>query len=278
MKELLKCKIFEKFNFYYLEDDKYVGQRIALGKYEPYETELILRQVKKGDVVIDVGANIGYYTILLADKIGPSGKVYAFEPDSKNFEILEKNIEINKLSNVILVKAALSSQKGVKKLYKSAENYGDHRMFGKEKKRENEEVKTVKLDDFLKNKEKKVDFLKIDTQGWEPAVFDGAKEIVEKNKPIIFFEYSPKSYQAAKLDGDRMIYWLENIYKNIFWIDEWLYLYKKLDKKKIDEICKKNKTGYADLWLKDKNDWRDRLRGYKNLKIKKIIKRIIKYN
>lgn len=276
MKKLLKSKIFGKFDFCYLEDDKYMGQRVALGKYEPYETELILREAKKGDVVIDVGANIGYYTILLADKVGPSGKVYAFEPDSKNFEILEKNIEINKLSNVILIKAALSSQKGVKKLYRSTENYGDHRMFGKEKKRGSEEIKTMKLDDFLENKEKKVDFLKIDTQGWEPAVIDGAKEIIKKNKPTIFFEYSPKSYKAAKLDGDRMIYWIEGIYKKIFWIDDWFYLYKSLKKKKIDEICEKNKTGYADLFVKDGIGWSDKISQFKNIRIKKLIKKIFK--
>lgn len=276
MKDLLKSKIFGKFDFYYLKDDKYVGQRVALEKYEPYETKLILRQIKKGDVIVNVGANIGYYTVLLADKVGPSGKVYAFEPDSKNFEILKKNIEINKLSNVILVKAALSSQKGVKKLYKSSDNYGDHRMFGKEKKRESEEVKTLKLDDFLKNKEKKVDFLKIDTQGWEPAVFDGAKEIIKKDKPVIFFEYSPESYKSAKLDGDRMIYWIENLYGKIFWIDEWFYSYKSLSKNKIDEICKKNKTGYVDLWVKDKIGWKDRLGQYRNIRVKKIIKKLLK--
>ena len=83
--KLNKAKIFGKYIFYYLENDRYVGQRIALEKYEPYETDLIQRQVGIGDVVVDVGANIGYYTILLAKKVGKTGKVYAFEPYSNKF-------------------------------------------------------------------------------------------------------------------------------------------------------------------------------------------------
>ena len=105
--KLLKSKIFEKYVFNYLPDDKYVGQRIALEKYEPYETELILKQVKSGDIIVDVGANIGYYTVLFADKVGKKGKIIAIEPDPINFEILQKNIKENKLFNVVAVQAAV---------------------------------------------------------------------------------------------------------------------------------------------------------------------------
>jgi len=268
--KLNKTKIFGKYTFYYLVDDKYVGQRVALEKYEPYETELILRQTKSGDVIVDVGANIGYYTILLADKVGLNGKVYAFEPDLINFEILKKNVEVNKLKNVVLVRAAVSNKKGISYLYKSKENYGDHRMFGNEEK---EEIKTIKLDNYLKNQ--KIDLMKVDTQGWEPSVFEGAKKIIEKNKPTIFFEYSPASYKLAKLDGLKMMRWLKKVYKKFWWIDEWLYLYKNLDKKKIDRICETNKTGYADLWIKNKFRWSDYFEQYKNIRIKKLIKRIL---
>ena len=128
MIKLKKVKIFGKYTFYYLSNDKYIGQRIALEKYEPYETKLILRQVKKSDVAVDVGANIGYYTILLADKVGKTGKVYAFEPDKINFEILLKNIKANNLENVIAVNVAVGSKNGKDYLYKSSENLGDHKL------------------------------------------------------------------------------------------------------------------------------------------------------
>ncbi len=268
--KLKKAKIFGKYVFYYLADDKYVGQRVALEKYEPYETKLILKQIKKGDVVVDVGANIGYYTILLADKVGKNGKVYAFEPDSTNFDILEKNIKTNKLEKVVVVKAAVGSREGKLKLYKSGKNYGDHKLYGDGKAKE--EVKIIKLDDFIKEK---VNLIKIDTQGWEPEVIEGAKKIIEKWKPIMFLEYSPASYVTAKLDGKKMMEWLKMVYKKFFWIDEWLYIYKVLNKRKIDQICRTNKTGYADLWLKKNIGFKDQIEGFRDFKIKKWIKKII---
>lgn len=270
--KLKKVKIFGKYVFYYLSNDKYIGQRIALEKYEPYETQLILRQAKVDDVVVDIGANIGYYTVLLADKVEKTGKVYAFEPDKINFEILKKNIEVNNLKNVEIINAAVGSKAGRLKLHKSKENLGDHKLYGSDK--EIEQVKIIKLDDYLKNK--KIDLMKIDTQGWEPEVIEGARNIISKKKPIMFLEYSPASYKIAKLDGQKMMRNLRKIYKNIFWIDEWFYIYKNLRQKEIDKICANNKTGYADLWMKTEVDLNDRIGQFVNLKIKKLIKNFLK--
>jgi len=295
--KLKKCKIFGKFKFFYLENDRYIGQRIALEKYEPYETELILRQARVGDVVVDVGANIGYYTVLLADKVGKNGKIYAFEPDVTNFEILVKNIKENKLENVVAVNAAVGRKSEKKILYKSKENLGDHKLFNDQflmsnvKKIQNppvnkstsslkkggglktDTVKIIKLDDYLKDQ--KINLMKIDTQGWEPEVIEGAKNIISKNKPVMFLEYSPVSYKQAKLNGKKMMENLRKIYRKTWWIDEWLYIYKNLSQEKIDEICRTNKTGYADLWMKDKFSLLDLWGKYKDIKIKQLIKKVI---
>jgi FkbM family methyltransferase len=267
MKGLNKVKIFGKYTFYYLENDKYIGQRVALGKYEPYETKLILRQTKKGDVIVDIGANIGYYTILLADKVGKKGKVYAFEPDLTSFEILEKNIKANKLENIVAINVAIGSKNGKLELYKSKENFGDHKLYGKG---ERKAVKVINLDNFL---EEKVNLMKIDTQGWEPEVIEGAKRIIKEWKPILFMEYSPTSYREANLDREKMMMWLERIYKKFFWIDECLYIYRVLNKGKIDQICRTNKTGYADLWMKENISFKDQIESFKDFKIKKWIKK-----
>ena len=280
--KLKKAKIFGKYKFFYLENDRYIGQRVALGKYEPYETELILRQAQDGDVVVDVGANIGYYTVLLADKVGNSGKVYAFEPDKTSFEILKKNIKENNLKNVVTVNAAVGSRGEKKILYKSKKNLGDHKVyeiplgFAASPFEERETVKIIKLDNFLKNK--KIDLMKVDTQGWEPEVIKGAKNLISKNKPTIFMEYSPASYTQANLNGKKMMKFLRNIYKKIWWIDEWLYIYRNLSQKEIDKICATNKTGYADLWMKGKTNWGDCWGRYKNIKIKQFIKKYFWYN
>ena len=296
MSKFKKAKIFGKYIFYYLANDKYIGQRIALEKYEPYETKLILKQAQKGDVVVDVGANIGYYTILLADKVGKTGMVYAFEPDITNFEILEQNIKANNLKNVMAVNTGVGSKNETKTLYKSEDNLGDHKLYNgqflisnveiiqnppvgkptsslkKGGSLKTETVKIIKLDDYLKNQ--KIDLMKIDTQGWEPEVINGAKGLIEENKPVMFLEYSPASYKIAKLNGEKMMIFLRKIYKKIWWIDEWLYVYKNLSQEKIDEICETNKTGYADLWMKKNTTVNDLLYRYKNIKIKQWVKKL----
>ncbi|MCW1949203.1 MAG: FkbM family methyltransferase [Candidatus Shapirobacteria bacterium] len=266
-----KARIFGKFKFFYLENDRYIGQRVALEKYEPYETQLILRQTRIGDTVVDVGANIGYYTVLLADKVGKNGKVYAFEPDKINFEILTKNIKENNLKNVVAINAAVGSKEGELKLYKSEENFGDHKLYGNDK--EIEKVKIVNLDKYFGNE--KINLLKIDTQGWEPEVIEGAKELIEKNKPVMFLEYSPASYKQAKLNGKKMMNFLRKIYKKTWWIDEWLYICKNLSQEKIDKICATNKTGYADLWMKNDIGLRIVWEQYKDIKIKQWIKKML---
>lgn len=278
MKQIKKVKIFGKYGFWYLKNDRYIGQRVALEKYEPYETQLILRQINLGNTVVDVGANIGYYTILLADKVGRDGKVYAFEPDKTNFEILKKNIELNKLKNVVAVNMAVGRNKGKSKLCRSEENFGDHKLYNDQSlipKIKTEVVKIIKLDDFLKKK--KIDLIKIDTQGWEPEVIRGAKELIKKDKPTIFLEYSPASYKLAKLNGKKMMEFLRRIYPRIWWIDEWLYIYRNLSQEKINKICTTNKTGYANLWMKKETNLGDKINQIRNIKIKKMIKNIIKF-
>ncbi len=269
--KLKKSRIFGKFKFFYLANDKYIGQRVAVEKYEPYETQLILRQTKIGDIAVDVGANIGYYTILLADKVGKNGKVYTFEPDKTNFEILVKNIKENNLKNVVAINAAVGKKEGELKLHKSEENFGDHKLYGNDK--DVEEVKIVNLDKYFGNE--KIDLLKIDTQGWEPEVIEGAKELIEKNKPVMFLEYSPASYKQAKLNGKKMMNFLRKIYKKIWWIDEWLYIYKNLSQGKIDKICVANKTGYADLWMKNDVGLNDKIGQIRNLRVKQWIKQLL---
>jgi len=283
--KLLKAKIFGKYVFNYLPDDKYVGQRIALEKYEPYETELILRQVKLGDIIVDVGANIGYYTVLFADKVGKSGKVIAIEPDPINFEILQKNIKENKLFNVVAVQAAVGKENKKMEIFKSKTNFGDHRLWQNPsvdkstspfEERETSNIFCRRLDDLLKDLGyEKINLIKVDTQGWEPEVFAGAKKTIEKDLPIIFFEYSPASYKLAKLSETEMTSWLKKLYKKFWWIDEWLYLYRRLEKEKIDKICGTNKTGYADLWVKKEMSLNDRFSQFKNLKVKKLIKNLL---
>ena len=73
------------------------------GIHEKIITNLIKKEIHSGDVVLDIGAHIGYYTLQFANLVGSTGKVYAFEPEPKNFELLKKNVQINKHDNVVLI-------------------------------------------------------------------------------------------------------------------------------------------------------------------------------
>jgi FkbM family methyltransferase len=261
--KLIKTKLQNGMVLWYRSDDKFVGQRIALEKYEEYESKLILRNVNKNSVAVDVGANIGYYTLLLA-KI--CKKVYAFEPDKNCFEILVKNIKENKLNNVVAMNKAVSDKEGKEYFMVDKENLGNSRIDVRCQMSDVRKIETISLNSLFKNI--KIDLIKIDTQGWEPKVVKGAKRIIKKYRPILFLEYSPKSYVENNLDGKTMINFLRQIYKNIFTIDYWFYYYKKGIK--ID-----TKTDYADLVMGIKHNI---FFQYKNLAWKKIIKKILSYN
>jgi len=294
--QLNKAKVFGKYIFNYLPDDKYVGQRVALEKYEPYLTDLMLSKIKIGDVVLDIGANIGYDTVLFAEKTGKTGKVIAIEPDPINFEILQKNIKENGLKNVVAVQAAVGNENKKMKIFESKTNYGDHRLWEEtplnqnplpdkpefplkegDKSRKSVEVFCRRLDDLLKELDyQKIDFIKMDVQGFEPLVIEGGKEMIEKNKPIIFFEYWPWGAKNAGSEIKEMMEFFRKIYKKIFWVDEYIQIHfpasqKFLDKKYSD----KNEDDYGNLWVKSEIDFNDRLGQFKNFWIKKLVKRIL---
>jgi len=161
------------------------------GVYEELETKTINENIKEGDTVLDIGANIGYYTLIFARLVGKSGKVFAFEPDPENFSILERNIKINNYKNVTLVKSAVSNFSGKTKLFLS----DDAKLHSLYKNNENGkaiEIKTIKLDDFFKDYKNGINFIKIDIEGSEMPAFEGMSQIIRKNNNIkIATEFKP---------------------------------------------------------------------------------------
>ncbi|MBP9817526.1 FkbM family methyltransferase [Candidatus Shapirobacteria bacterium] len=262
--KLAKTKL-NGLDFWYRSDDKFIGQRIALGKYEEYETLLMLNQVDSNSVVVDIGANIGYYTLLLAQKCK---MVYAFEPDKECFEILKKNVEENGLKNVKLFNVAVGAKKEKRVLIKDKENlgnshltpppYGHLPLTGEANILLDNSylVETDTLDNILKN-EQKIDLIKIDVQGWEPEVVEGAKGIIKKYSPTLFMEYN-----GGNID------FLKKAYKNIWSIDYWFYICRR-------GIKVNKKTGYVDLWLKKEFSLSDYWWTVKEIQVKKVLKHIL---
>ena len=193
-------------NTLYLNPDDKIITRIMLstGSWEPLETSLFLEHVKEGDTIVDVGANIGYYTVLGAQAVGSSGRVYAFEPDPSSFGYLERNVEVNGYKNVVLEQKALTNKPGTLRLYLATSNLGDHRIYPTGD-RAYVEVEGVTLDDYLEGLERNVDFIKIDTQGAEVVILEGMRKTLERNRGVkLAVEFWPRGlegfgYKASQL-------------------------------------------------------------------------------
>jgi FkbM family methyltransferase len=163
------------------------------GIYERKETNLFKTLFKPDDVFVDVGAHIGYY-VDIAKKIidRGDGMIYAFEPERENYELLRKNID-GSCNRIKLYNCGVGAKTEWKYLYLSNKNTGDHRAYitaGQDRIAAN--TKFIALD-VENGPIKKIDFIKIDTQGYEIEVLRGTKKTIENSKDInMLIEYSPR--------------------------------------------------------------------------------------
>ena len=167
----------------------------SIGKAEGEKKllEKFLLEINTGDVVYDVGAHLGLYTIFLAKKVGPSGRVIAFEPDKDMVSHLEKSIKANDVSNVLVVKKALGEMNGVGNLYEG-ETIGNTSLVKTyEKVINQEEVEIISGDDFaLENNLPIPKFAKIDIEGYEFSALKGlAKTLSHPDCKILCCEVHP---------------------------------------------------------------------------------------
>jgi FkbM family methyltransferase len=160
------------------------------GRYERRITELVQRIIQPGDTVIDIGAHIGYYTLIFARCVGPTGHVYAFEPDPSNYEILRKNVSLNGYSNVTFEQKAVSDRSSTLNLYKSSRNTGDHRLYDSGDGREMVRVATTSLDERFDSLS--ADLIKMDIQGAEGLALTGMKGLLRRSSSVkMITEFCP---------------------------------------------------------------------------------------
>jgi len=164
--------------------------------WEPYIQDIFIS--KKDDIVIDVGAHIGIYSIPIAIQVGELGKVLAFEPNPKNAMILKKNIELNKIKNITMFENAVSNKNRISNLTLSDDPMLSMIIDGDEEVKKIE-VKCITLDSiYEKLKLKKINWLKIDSEGSEIKVIEGAKAILEKFHPKIIVEVRKENENKLK--------------------------------------------------------------------------------
>jgi FkbM family methyltransferase len=200
---------------------------LSLSTYGPHgklSEELFAREIKTGDIVVDVGAHIGSYTLLFAKLVGPTGKVFAFEPHKDNFALLKKNIEINGYQNIIAENKAISYLSGKSKFYLGTEFYLYGALFKPQRFDDVVDVNTVTLDDYFKDFNEKIDFIKMDICGGEGRAFQGMKLILDENPDVkLFHEWWP--WGIAQ-------YGISNPEKHLELLDDNNYKIFKIDGKK----------------------------------------------
>jgi len=179
---------------------------------------IIATFIKEGDIVVDIGANHGQYTIFLSKLVGQKGKVYAFEPDPRNFLILKHRTR--KLKNVVLERCAVGNKKSKVKFYldKSSNGSTIHKdavisPIG------SIEVNMVSLDDYFCNFKDDIALIKMDVQGSEPLVLDGMKDLIKKVK-VLIFEFWPFGLKVAGFEPFSLIERLISNNFKLIYIDE----------------------------------------------------------
>jgi len=213
--------------------------------YEEFETKVVKKIIKKGDVVVDLGAMIGYYTLIFAKLVGNEGKVHAFEPEPTNFEILKKNVEINGYKNVILVRKAVSSKTGMEKLFISKWNKGGNTMLDLKDFDQSIKIDSIRLDDYLTDFAGKIDFIKIDIEGFEIEAIKGMSSVLQKMKNIkIMTEVNPYRIHAFGKEPKEYLQCLERLGFILYHLDQKKKKVIKMDLHELLKLCKPVK-GYV---------------------------------
>ena len=193
--------------------------------------------------IIDIGANFGYHTLLFAREC--SGSVYAFEPQIQNFELLKENVKINEVKNVIIHDYACGDQNCEVKMpimqggatinmgdiTPNVNTYGNYSI-----------TKSIILDEYKFSG--KIDFIKLDVQGWEKKVLIGTINLLKKDKPILIVEFEYFQLEKTNTSCKELFDFIREQDYYIFYLD---YVYPS------DHICVHN-DNLAEFRLKFKNN------------------------
>jgi FkbM family methyltransferase len=190
------CRVLASYLMYVDTVDRSVSPRLMLdGFWEPWTTSALTQLVKPGMVCVNIGANVGYFTLLLADLVGPKGQVIAFEPNPRAFELLRANLEINGMTHAKAKKLAVSDGPGRAQLCAAPTCIGggyiggvaDFTSDGAKLHEPDQDVVDVSCDslDALLNRGQRVDLVLIDAEGSEEKIWAGMERVRADNPGLV---------------------------------------------------------------------------------------------
>lgn len=181
------------------EDVSHVGVSIGTrGWLNLPLTQLLLKLTKPGMNVIDIGANIGYYTLLFASKVGPTGRVLAYEPEALNYEFLVRSVAENAFSNVITTKMAVGDVEGMIVLHLSSRSHPEAHSIIYNREGPSVEISCTTLDHVAESlNAARIDVMKIHVGGAEPMVLQGGMKMISALRPMIITVYGAEAWKDS---------------------------------------------------------------------------------
>ncbi|HEY0704380.1 MAG TPA: FkbM family methyltransferase [Candidatus Acidoferrales bacterium] len=174
---------------YRMRVDWNIHRAFVYDSWEPEVTQAIDERAANGMIAVDIGAQSGFYTLLLSKRVGASGKVIAFEPLPANFRMLEENIRLNKIENVMMRREAVADRSGEISFHFPVEEAS--LLAGPllpEEGREDFFVNCISLDDFVAQENLRPDLIKMDVEGAEGSVVEGALRTIREFHPVLIIE------------------------------------------------------------------------------------------
>jgi len=162
-------------------------------------------------VFFDIGAHVGFYTLLAASCVGKSGKVVAFEPAPRNLHFLRQHVAINRLTNVQIVAAAVADRSGPARLQLGPNSYTN--FLSNQAGNDGVEIETVALDDLMRQGQiTKPDCIKLDIEGAEELAIQGASQLLREARPLVFIAtHSDSLKRSCHIELERLGYRVENL-------------------------------------------------------------------
>jgi len=182
-------------------------------KQDAFEIALLKKHIKPGQTILDVGANIGFYAKILSQLTGPNGNVHCFEPDATNFQHLK--VETAGLTNIVINNKAVGPKTEKIKIYTSKNLNVDHRTYKPEEYDREIEIDAISMEDYF-DVNVKVDFIKIDIQGFEMEAMKGMHTLLKANHHIkMISEFWPYGLRKAGSSVSDYYNFLKNMNFNI---------------------------------------------------------------
>ncbi|MGJ8528502.1 FkbM family methyltransferase [Maritalea sp.] len=179
-----------RFHIWADPQDTVIGSPSLTGSYEPHVTNLIENTLNDGDLFVDVGANIGYFSLVGALAVGPTGRVVSVEPNAENAKLLLLSKAANELDNIEVAQVAVSKKIEPIILHAGLGNGSTSRISDYEHIHNAKLVPAIPLDYILAQRTKPVRLIKIDVEGFEFVALSGAQSVINDDRPDIIFEFS----------------------------------------------------------------------------------------